>query len=50
MAAGDTEVYGPARPADIAALVKAGGVLVADDMSMCSYGAGLVVVLVVKAA
>ena len=50
MAIGDVEVYGPAKPIDIAALIEAGNVLVADDITMSSYGDGMVLVLVIKAA
>jgi len=49
MADGDVSVYGPARPADIAALVTAGTHVVADDYVMCSYANGLVVVMVISA-
>ena len=49
MADGDVTVYGPARPSEIKALVEAGSHAVADDYTMCSYGNGLVVVMVVSA-
>jgi len=50
MADGDVTVYGPATPKDIGALVTAGNHLVADRYVMCSYGNGMVVVMVISAA
>ena len=50
MAAGDVEVFGPTKPSTLAALVAASSIVVADDITMCSYGSGMVVVLVIKAA
>lgn len=46
---GDVYIYGPAPPNAIAALVTAGAHVVADDYTMCSYGAGMVVVMVISA-
>ena len=50
MTAGDVVTFGPARPSDIGALVDAGTVVVADDVTMCNVSGGLVFVLVIKAA
>ena len=50
MAAGDVSVYGPTTPDKLDALITSGDVVVADDITMCSYGNGMVVVLVIKAA
>lgn len=50
MAAGDVQVYGPTTPAALDALLTGNSIVVADDITMCSYGAGMVVVLVIKAA
>ena len=50
MAAGDVETFGPARPTDIAALITASSIVVADDITMCNVSGGLVFVLVIKAA
>jgi len=50
MAAGDVEVYGPTTPNALDALLTGNGIVVADNITMCSYGGGMVVVLVIKAA
>jgi len=50
MGVGDVEVYGPTTPDKLDALITGNGVVVADDITMCSYGSGMVVVLVIKAA
>lgn len=50
MADGDVTIYGPTTPDKIAALVTAGNHVVADDYTMCSYGQGMVVVMVISAA
>ena len=50
MADGDVEVYGPTTPVALDGLLTGNGVVVADNITMCSYGAGMVVVLVLKAA
>ena len=50
MAAGDIATYGPAKPSEIGALLTAGTIVVADDISMCNVSGGLVFVIVVKAA
>lgn len=50
MGAGDVVVYGPTTPDKLDALMTGGGTVVADKVTMCSYGAGMVVVLVIKAA
>ena len=50
MAAGDVEVFGPTTPNKLKDLVEASSIVVADDISMCSFGAGMVVVIVIKAA
>lgn len=50
MAAGDVEVYGPTTPDKLDALLTGNDIVVADDISMCSYANGMVVVLVIKAA
>jgi len=49
MAAGDVTVIGPIRPSELDAAVT-GAAVVADDITMCSYGNGMVIVLIVKAA
>ena len=49
MAAGDVEVYGPTTPNLLDALITGNGVVVADDITMCSVGSGMVFVLVIKA-
>ena len=49
MSDGDISVYGPMRPEDVKTIVEAGSHVVADDYTMCSYGAGMVVVMVVSA-
>ena len=50
MAAGDVDVYGPTTPDKLDALLTAGNIVVADDISMCSVGGGQVLVVVIKAA
>ena len=50
MGNGDIEVYGPTTPAKLDALLTGNSIVVADNITMCSYGAGMVVVTVVKAA
>lgn len=50
MADGDIEVFGPTTPDKLDALLTGNGIVVADNVTMCSYGAGMVVVVIVKAA
>ena len=50
MAAGDVDTYGPTTPKEIGALLTAGTIVVADDITMCSVGGGQVFVVVIKAA
>ena len=49
MATGDVQVYGPCKPSDLDALLTGNSIVVADNISMCSYGVGMVVVVVIKA-
>ncbi len=47
---GDIEVYGPTSPDKLDALLTGNSIVVADNITMCSYGNGMLLVLVVKAA
>jgi len=50
MAAGDVEVYGPTTPDKLDALLTGNNITASDAVTMCSYGSGMVLVLVIKAA
>lgn len=50
MGVGDVEIFGPTTIDKLDALITGNGVVVADSITMCSYGMAMVVVLVIKAA
>jgi len=49
MASGDIEVYGPTTPDKLDDLLTGNSISASDAVTMCSYGDGMVLVLVVKA-
>jgi len=49
MGTGDVEVYGPTTPDALDALVTGNSIVVADSITMCNVGGGMVLVMVIKA-